>query len=73
MYPTMPDAAATLPRLSLPIEGMTCAACAGRAANRLRNKAPALRGREENAREMGGDTVRGMVPPLCMAAPASAL
>mgnify|MGYP000958256510 CR=1 FL=1 len=28
MNPTMPDTAATLPRLSLPIEGMTCAACA---------------------------------------------
>ena len=36
MYPTMPDAAATLPRLSLPIEGMTCAACAGRVERALR-------------------------------------
>jgi Cu+-exporting ATPase len=33
---TMPDTAATLPRLSLPIEGMTCAACAGRVERALR-------------------------------------
>ena len=32
----MPDAAAPLPRLSLPIEGMTCAACAGRVERALR-------------------------------------
>ena len=36
MYPAMPDAVATLPRLSLPIEGMTCAACAGRVERALR-------------------------------------
>ncbi|MCA3381616.1 MAG: cation transporter, partial [Roseomonas sp.] len=32
----MPDAAAPLPRLSLPIEGMTCAACAGRVERAIR-------------------------------------
>uniref|UniRef100_UPI001F274CC7 copper ion binding protein n=1 Tax=Falsiroseomonas oryziterrae TaxID=2911368 RepID=UPI001F274CC7 len=32
----MPDASAALPRLSLPVEGMTCASCAGRVERALR-------------------------------------
>ena len=36
MNPTMPDVTANLLRLSLPIEGMTCAACAGRVERALR-------------------------------------
>ena len=36
MNPIMPDVTANLLRLSLPIEGMTCAACAGRVERALR-------------------------------------
>ena len=49
MNPTMPDVTANLLRLSLPIEGMTCAACAGRVERALR-KVPGVEEVQVNPR-----------------------